>query len=115
MWEALLAQAAPTPVPVTPVLNWEQILTQQGPLWAVFAVLLYFVVWYGPGLLNGHRVMMQKMGDSGMTTAKCLETLTESDAGTKRALVHVIEAGKEATNCPKVHGHLDRARNELDR
>lgn len=100
----LLAQTPPaTPVPH----DWYQVLVVQGPLTVMFLIGVYFLIWYGPGLLNGHREMMQKVGDS-------LETLTANDTRQTKSLKHIVSAGEQMTDCPVVKEHLKKARRVLD-
>jgi hypothetical protein len=105
----VLAQAA-----AAPATDWTQLAITQGPLTVLFLVGLYFLIVYGPGLFNGHRVMMEKLGDSGEKTADCLQTLTDVQERQSRSLLHLVSAGEEITTCPKAKAHLRRARRELD-
>jgi hypothetical protein len=74
----LLSQATTAAAAATQVIDWEKVLLQYGPLYALFLLFIFFVVWYGPGLLEGHRKMMEAVGNASTRTAEATETLTES-------------------------------------
>lgn len=110
----LLAQS------IAPNVGWDSLLTTYGPLYAIFAVVLGFMVWYGPRLVTAHLAHVESSKQTQESLATSYKTLTESQllngAGcgkTHRVLGHFAEAAKEATTCPDVHRHIDRALDEL--
>lgn len=78
----LIAQAVPT----GPTgFDWERILMQYGPMYVLFGLMVYFILWYGPGLLEAHRNMINTVAASSKSaaeattrTAEATETLTEN-------------------------------------
>ena len=93
-----------------------------GPLGTIAAVLLFFVLRYGPRLIEGHISFMGTCEKTQVKIAGALETLSENHdasefrhAKTHKALAHIAHAGKEATTCPDTIKHLDRAIDELQK
>lgn len=91
-----------------------------GPLGAIAAVVLYFVIRYGPTLVEAHLGFMETAKNTQQQLATNLETLTENHevsakhhAKTHRAIGRLVDAAKESTTCPDVQRHLDRAHDEL--
>ena len=84
----IIAQATPVPVP----FDWERMLMFQGPLYVLFGVFIWFLIWYGPGMIQGHRDMMKAVSDSSRRTAESTETLSDTLA----VAVSEIKATREA-------------------
>ena len=96
------------------------ILLAYGPLGIIAAFVFYFVLRYGTRLIEGHLSFMSVCEKSQAKIADALDTMSESHtssgtshAKTQKALKHIVRAGKEATECKDVHGHLDNALREL--
>lgn len=103
----LLSQASP--------FDWEKMLMTQGPLYVVFLLIVWLVVWYGPGLVSGHKRMMVQVGDASETTAACIKKMESRQGTHEEALLHIVEAGIDGSSCPSVKGHLVKARATLEK
>lgn len=91
----IIAQAAPVPVP----FDWERMLMFQGPLYVLFGVFIWFLIYYGPGLVQGHRDMMKAVSESSTQTAasaKKSADSTERLTETMEVVVGEIRATREA-------------------
>ncbi|MGH9932124.1 MAG: hypothetical protein ACREA9_23220 [Pyrinomonadaceae bacterium] len=88
-----------------------------GPMGVLFVVGMYFVLRYGHRILDGHVSFMETAKTTQTTLADSYRTLSERDDvdRTNRALGHIVNAAKEATDSPGIHKHLDRAGEELSR
>lgn len=105
--------------------DWSSVILDKGPLVAIALCVGYFVVTYGPRLIEGHISYMNASKESIGSLTKSLETLTENSTShgevcksTNRAVGHLAEAGKLAftgPTAPDVHRHLDRAIDEVER
>jgi uncharacterized membrane protein YccC len=101
------------PIPDMPA-DWVKIAFDKGLSMAI-AALVVFLIWkYGQRLLDGHLSFMETAKKTQSDLATAYKTLSERDDGTThRALEHIANAAKHATNEPKVHWHLDNAIGEL--
>jgi hypothetical protein len=115
----MIADAAITPPDFSMLLAY-------GPLGLVFAVLLYFVVYYGPSIFKGHIDTMACFRESSVKNAEwqarqtiALESLTQTASihatdckRTHKALGHIAEAGKlvmpQGVAAADAHRHLDK-------
>jgi hypothetical protein len=111
----LLAQATP------PAFDWERMLTVQGPLYVLFLLFVWFVVWYVPGLVSGHREMMKQVGDGSKRSADALEVLSQSHTAsadhhgkTHKALKHAIRGHEALTDDSEAKAHFGQALRELE-
>lgn len=109
--------------------EFTSLLLAYGPPGTLAAIVGYFVLGYGPKLIEAHlsftnlcretHVQQQKYNES---VSKSLETLTASSEAhradcrrTQRMVAHLAEAGKAATDCAEVKMHLDMALAEITR
>ena len=109
----------------TATFDWSSLLLDKGPLVAIALLVGYFVVTYGPRLLEGHIAYMNASRESISSLSSSLEKLTENShqhgkvcESTNRAVGHLAEAGKLAFTGPTaqdVHRHLDKAIDEVER
>jgi hypothetical protein len=105
----------------TPTFDWGSLLLDKGPLYVVFALIVYGVVRYGPGFYNAHIANLESNRQTNERLATCYETLTESQSlngnghvKTHRALSHIVDAHDAAASSPDVKNHLQRAKRELE-
>lgn len=77
----------------------------------IFALFVYFSVRYGHRILDGWLAFMEHSQATQQSLAESYKVMSERDDCTKtnRALGHAFHAAKEASKCPDVHKHLDRA------
>jgi uncharacterized membrane protein YccC len=97
-------------------IDWVKIVMDRGLSFAI-AILVVWLIWkYGQRILDGHLSFMETAKTTQRDLASSFKTLSERDDGTThRALEHIAQAAKQATNEPKVHWHLDNAIDELTR
>src|SRR4051794_412048 len=102
------------------------LLLAYGPLGLVFAVLLYFVIYYGPQIIRNHIDTMECFRKASAENAgwqarqtTALESLTQTASAqshicskTHKMLGHVAEAGKlvmpQGVAAAEAHRHLDK-------
>jgi hypothetical protein len=106
-------------------LDWTSVLLDKGPLVAIALLVGYFVVTYGPRLIEGHLAYMASGRENLTSLTRSLETLPEKSTEhgatcrrTQKMVGHIAEAGKLAftgPTAPDVHRHLDKAIDEVDR
>lgn len=110
----LLAQAAAD-------IDWTKLLTDKGPLWAVFAVVLWGAVaivrliqTYGPQVVNGHISFMKTAETTQKDLAESFRVLSDKSEHEKthKQLGHLAEAGKlvmpTGVKEAEAHRHLDK-------
>lgn len=103
--------------------DWQDLLMNKGPLWAVFAMFIW-ILWvvamqlrnYGPRIAEAHIEMVTDVKAHSERSTVALETLAESannseshHSKTHRALEHALDAAREHIDDPKVRNHLDKA------
>lgn len=92
------------------------LLMTYGPLGVLAGIVLFFVLRYGPRVIEGHVSLMQTCETTQKTIADALETMSEGqDSSSKhhgrthKALAHIATAHREASTCPDVQKELDKA------
>lgn len=105
----------------TPTFDWTGLLLDKGPLYVVFALIVYGVLRYGPGFYNAHISNIESNKQTNERLATCYETLTESQTlngnghvKTHRVLSHIVDAAHDAATSPDVRDHLSKAKRELE-
>jgi hypothetical protein len=93
----------------TMVLDWERILWERGPMYALFLLFLLALVYYGPKILSSHLNCMESFAKAMPRIARSLEIHEDAHDQLGLSLHHIAEAGKEATSCPDVRKHLNNA------
>lgn len=119
----LLAQ---TPAPVFPT-GWETLLFAYGPLGVIAAVLLYFVMWYGPRffeanfrLMNTCEVTQKQIADSLKSLSETATTSDMNHSKTHEGLRHLAcaadaHAKKRQDLGSDVVIHLENAKKALEK
>ncbi len=85
--------------------------------WAVAALVVWLLWRYVPRAMDGHISFMETCRSALDKLAEAFTRLSERDDSgkTNRAIGHVINAAKKATDNPDVHRHLEMATDELNR
>ena|SRR5687768_2893022 len=100
--------------------DWMNLLLAYGPLGVLALLVLYFVVKYGPRIIEGHLSLTRTCETTQERIAGALETMSEGQGSsdknhskTHRALAHIAAAHREASTCPDVQRELDKATDVL--
>lgn len=114
--KVLLAQIEPSALNA----GWQTLLLGYGPLGVIALIGLYFVVYYGPRIIEAHISFTTTCKETQVRIADTMETLTETHGisgkhhnTTHKVLGHFAHAAKEAIDCPDVQKHIDKAIDEL--
>ena len=92
------------------------LLATYGPLGIIAAIVCFFVLRYGPRIIEGHLSLTKTCETTQLRMADALETMSESQTSsashhskTHRALVHIATAYKKTDAASEVHQELNRA------
>lgn len=90
---------------------------EHGWSWAIGALVVWLLWRYVPRAMDVHISFMETCRAALDKFADAFTKLSERDDCTKtnRAIGHVINAAKKATDDPDVHRHLELATDELNR
>lgn len=97
-------------------VDWLTPMVIYGPLGIFFAIGMYGVIWYAPQLIKEHLEFVKSANQTQTKIAAAMESLSDTTSAQQKecsrhsnALEHLANAGKEATTCPDVRQHLDKA------
>ena len=95
--------------------GWQTILLGYGPLGVFACIVGWFVIWYGPRVIQAHLEFIKTCQDTLLRLSEAYERLSSDRPKTHKILGHLANAGKAAITDPDVHRHLDKALEELER
>jgi hypothetical protein len=98
---------------VAQIPDWEKILWERGPMYALFLLFLLALVYYGPKILSSHLNCMESFAKAMPKIARSLEMHEDAHDRLGNSIHHMAEAAKEATACPDVRRHLSVAQSAL--